>query len=482
MRHSIRFQPQLGQISIDDLELPLQARDRITKILRGLQAIYTAPELLQDVLHILEEMAGGSQKMRTGRPGMRLWEILVLGSLRLGLNTDYDHLQNLAHYHMAIRIMLQFGPFDTIRPYKLQTLKDNLRLFTPEILARINAAVVRAGHKCFLRGEAELKGRCDSFVVETNVHYPTDAHLLWDSVRKALELSCHAAQKHGIAGFRKTRHHLRCVKKAWRQFQQAKKNDTRRRAAAESYLFLAQQQLNRVRETLPLFSATGLSTKDLEEIRNYLQYGDMLADQFRRRVLDGQKIPQAEKIFSVFEPHTEWISKGKTGVPVELGLKVCILEDQHGFILHHQVMKKKMDTDVAVSMVDGARSDFPGLATCSFDKGFHSPENQVELAERLRKVVLPKKGRRNEVELERERDAEFVKLRRKHSAVESGIRALEVHGLDRCPDHGLAGFEKYVAMAVLARNIHRLGALLLERDLRRLGRKKLRRGKPRLAA
>ncbi len=59
-------------------------------------------------------------------------------------------------------------------------------------------------------------------------------------------------------------------------------------------------------------------------------------DQIRRRVILGEVIAHEEKVFSIFEPHTEWISKGKAGVPVELGLKVCILEDQHQFILHHQ--------------------------------------------------------------------------------------------------------------------------------------------------
>ena len=73
-------------------------------------------------------------------------------------------------------------------------------------------------------------------------------------------------------------------------------------------------------------------------------------DQTKRRVILGEVIPHAEKVFSIFEPHTEWISKGKAGVPVELGVKVCILEDQYQFILHHQVMQQRTDDQVTVSM------------------------------------------------------------------------------------------------------------------------------------
>ena len=99
-------------------------------------------------------------------------------------------------------------------------------------------------------------------------------------------------------------------------------------------------------------------------------------NQIRRRVLDGEIIPHAEKVFSLFEPHTEWISKGKAGVPVELGLRVCVMEDSSRFILYHQVMEKCTDDQVAVSMVSETKSRFPSLRATSMDKGFHSPANQ----------------------------------------------------------------------------------------------------------
>ena len=195
-------------------------------------------------------------------------------------------------------------------------------------------------------------------------------------------------------------------------------------------------------------------------------------DQIRCRVIEDESIPHHEKVFSIFEPHTEWISKGKAGVSQELGLKVCILEDQFGYILHHQVMENQTDNQVAVSMVAAAKMKFDALSSCSFDKGFHSPDNQEKLSKLLDKVVLPRKGKRSAKVREIETSDWFIQARHQHAAVESAINALENHGLDRCPDHGITGFKRYIALAVLARNIQILGATVRKKALKSLKRKK----------
>ncbi len=99
-------------------------------------------------------------------------------------------------------------------------------------------------------------------------------------------------------------------------------------------------------------------------------------------------------------------------------------------------------------------------------------ENQTELRKHLDEVILPKKGRLNQTEKERETNSEFIKRRHQHSAVESAINALEVHGLDKCPDHGIQGFKRYVSLAVLARNIQRLGAVIRGQEIERENRKR----------
>ena len=204
------------------------------------------------------------------------------------------------------------------------------------------------------------------------------------------------------------------------------------------------------------------------ELDTFMQHAVRQIVQIDRRVLQGQTIPHDEKVFSLFQPHTEWISKGKAGVPVELGLRVCVVEDQHRFILHHQVMEKTTDDAVAVSIVKQTKQHFDTLQSVSMDKGFHSKDNQVKLKEIVDLVVLPKKGGLSAVDRARESVAELVRLRRQPSAVESAINALESHGLDVCPDHGIVGFRRYVALAVVARNVQRLGAVLRQQEADRI--------------
>ena len=222
-------------------------------------------------------------------------------------------------------------------------------------------------------------------------------------------------------------------------------------------------------ESLGISEVQGLVRKT--EIEGFMAHADRQIEQTRRRVILGEDIPHGEKVFSIFEPHTEWISKGKAGVPVELGVKVCILEDQYQFILHHQVMQSQTDDQVTMPMVTQAQKRFPNLNACSFDKGFHSKDNQIALKEILELVVLPRKGKLGKAAQEQEQAPEFVKARRAHSAVESAINGLEVHGLDVCPDHGIEGSKRYVALAVVARNIHRIGAILWQQDIEREHRK-----------
>lgn len=128
------------------------------------------------------------------------------------------------------------------------------------------------------------------------------------------------------------------------------------------------------------------------------------------------------------------------------------------------VMENKTDDQVAVQITRETKERFPALKSCSYDKGFHSPQNQQDLRKELDFVVLPKKGKRNSEEQAHEASEQFGELRRKHSAVESAINALEYCGLDRCRDYGLEGFKRYVAMVIVARNIHRLGCILQKQE------------------
>jgi hypothetical protein len=471
-------QLQLGGTPIEKIKINLKSRDDIPPLLLGLQYIYTNIELRDKIFTILEENINPNTANNIGRPGMDLWNILVFGVLRLNLNWDYDRLTEMANNHKTIRLMVGHGTFTDHYEYKLQTLKDNVALLTPELLDKINTVVVKAGHSVVKKNEEEeLQGRCDSFVVETDVHYPTDINLLFDAMRKIITLIATLCTFCGLSGWRQSKHNIKTIKRLFRKAQQLKRSTSKDQAkkdarveriktAHQEYIDAATLFLDRARLTIKQANSGGAKTIALIfTIENFITHAERQIDQIQRRVILGEKIPHDEKVFSLFEEHTEWISKGKAGVPVELGLRVCVLEDQYGFILHHRVMEKETDDKIAVPMVAESREKFSTLTTCSFDKGFHSPANQKDLQNYLVNVILPKKGKLSAKDKEREYSPDFIKARHQHSAVESAINALEVHGLDRCPDHGLHGFKRYVVLAVLARNIQQLGVKLRKKEL-----------------
>ena len=286
-----------------------------------------------------------------------------------------------------------------------------------------------------------------------------------------------------LSDWRQSKHNIKNLKRLFRKAQQLKrstskddKKKTQRdeliRAAHQEYIDTANMFLGKVHSTMEKASGGGSGAIALVfAIESFLKHAERQIDQTHRRVILGEKIPHSEKVFSIFEEHTEWISKGKAGVPVELGLKVCVLEDQYGFLLHHRVMEHETDDQVAMLMIKEGKKKFPRLNSCSFDKGFHSPANQKDLLQHIDNVILPKKGKLSLNDKQREHSADFIKARHQHSAIESAINALEVHGLDRCPDHGLHGFKRYVSLAVLARNIQQLGVNIRENQLALLRQK-----------
>ena len=469
-------QMQIGEVDISLMTFDLRSRDDIPKILRGLQHVYMDLTLRQMIFALLEKKIAPKVDKCNGRPGMTMWAIFVCGVLRLDLNSDWDRLHGLVNHYDTIRTMLGHGEFDK-SPYRIQTLKANVSLLTPELLDEINQLIVSAGHVLVKKKADEaLRGRCDSFVVETDVHYPTDINLLYDAMRKTIELTAQRCDRLGLSDWRQHKYNAQHVKRLMRSAQNKKRSKARspeqqeKNAALiveahEEYLAVTQRYLSKAQATLEQHAcASELDVIAKLEIEGFMRHAVRQIDQIRRRVVRGETIPHAEKVFSIFEPHTEWISKGKAGVPVELGVKVCILEDQHQFILHHQVMEKKSDDQVTVPMVTEAKARFPNLNACSFDKGFHSQENQRVLPAHLELVALPRKGKLSQQAQAVEQSVEFVKARRAHSAVESAINGLEVHGLDVCPDHGIDGFKRYVALAVVARNIHRIGDILWARE------------------
>ena len=166
MREIFPVQRTLDQIDIADIKIDSRSRDDIPLILAGLQHIYCRDDLREALFAILKDLRPTQQidgkaepvSAELGCPGMNQWTILVLGSLRLCLNADYDRLQELANQHRTLRQMLGLADWDD-KQFALQTLKDNLTLFTPEILARVNQAVVEAGYALLGKKKLPRTGR-----------------------------------------------------------------------------------------------------------------------------------------------------------------------------------------------------------------------------------------------------------------------------------------------------------------------------------
>jgi hypothetical protein len=483
-------QMQIGEVDIAQTKIDPKSRDDIPRLLQGLQYLYANVAVREKIFQVLEKKIAPQINKRNGRPGMALWKIFVCGVIRLDLNEDYDRLYELVNHHDVIRQMLGHGDYDKT-PYHFQTLKDNVSLLTVELLDEINQIIVEAGHGLIKKKADEaLRGRCDSFVVETNVHYPTDITLLFDAIRKVITLTARLCEEHGMTEWRQHVYNIKHTKRMMRIAQSKKrtrantpeqqaKRQSALQQAHQDYLDVAQRYVDKAEQSLLTLMQNGHLTSQWDLVRKieidaYLHHAHRQIDQTQRRVIHQEKIPHEEKVFSIFESHTEWISKGKAGVPVELGLKVGIMEDQHQFILHHQVMQRQTDSEVAISMVQETKQRFTHFAVCSFDKGFHSPENQQTLANELNVAALPKKGKLSQQAKAWEQSEPFKQARKKHAAVESAINALEVHGLDRCLDRGLDGFQRYVALAMVARNIHRIGDIRKQQQEKRAKRKKKR--------
>jgi hypothetical protein len=230
--------------------------------------------------------------------------------------------------------------------------------------------------------------------------------------------------------------------------------------------------VDRAEESLEELEQAGVAQSSM--IQSLIVHARRQIDQVERRLLKGETIAHDEKVFSIFEDHTRWVSKGKAGCAVELGVPVCVVEDQFQFILHHKILWEGSDTDIAVSIINETQALYPDLRVCSFDRGFHSPDNRVQLDAMLDLNALPRKGRLSVAEREREQAQAFAEARRQHPAVESAINNLEHRGLDRVRSHGADGFAHTVALSILAANLHRIG-LLVRRRMREAERRRRRR-------
>lgn len=491
MRKRFEQQLNLGVIPISEVKINLKTRHQLAPIMLGLQYLFNDKELSEKAFELLSDKVLEDKK-ETGRLGMSLWEILVLGTVRLSLNIDYDFLVDSANEHQTLRSILGVGrsDFTQEKEYKYQTVVDNVSLLDEETIKKINDLVVQAGHQIIKKKENEeafnLQIKVDSFIVETNVHFPTDINLTWDCGRKCLDMIVAlqeelGKQKKVLPYWREEKDWRKKLRNQYRQTSEihrkkGKNYKPRLQNSTKSYIDLCKNIVTKCKATLSLSMAELSGIKIialLEALRYYVELLEKHIDLLNRRILKEEKIPHEEKMFSIFEQHTRWNNKGKAHKKVELGLPVLIATDQHQFILDYEVMETQTDVDMGQPVglllkekygTENRSSIKYKLSGISFDRGFYSGPVKKELEKYYDQVVMPKPGKKNLTEQQEEVQPKFMALKKSHSTVEANINCLENHGVDRCPDKGIKAFKRYVAYGVLSYNLQHLGKLLMKEE------------------
>lgn len=297
---------------------------------------------------------------------------------------------------------------------------------------------------------------------------------MWDSARKCLDIITGLRGYYPVKGWRKFKFWYKDLKKQCRILSKScqsggKNKEQKVKKQATEYLRLANELNEKISQSKEQFSGMVNSSVSFAQLLSLDYYHSMLRKHINlveRRLIKGEVIPQSEKLYSIFETHTEWKKKGKSNNKVELGHNILVASDQFQFIVYHKVIFHQQDVELAIPLADKLNMQFgkDAIDSISFDKGFWRPENKQSLQMSFPNVIMPKKGKKNKAEQEEESTKVFKKLRNKHSAVESNINGLEHHGLDRCPDKGKKGFVKYTALGVLSYNLHRLGHIIMTKQ------------------
>lgn len=470
MRKRFDQQLSIGMLLIQDTEVPIAKRSgALPALCASLKEIFVTPKWNQKVFKILEDKIISGKKA-TGRPGMDLWQLFVLSQVRLCQNISYDELHYLSNHDSLIRQLMGVENTFGYQKYQFsyQNIIDNVSLLDDQTVRKINEVIVAFGHEVFKKKEEEaLHLKTDSFVVESNVHFPTDYNLLWDSARKALDIVTKAQDRNNLPGWRKVKNWRSDLKNKMRALGRAnasggKGKQDRVKKATRTYLTKARALYSKIEKSKRDFPREDVADMIiLMEMERFMDLLQKHIDLLDRRILKGEKIPHSEKMFSIFEQYTEWVTKGKMRPNVELGKKVSITTDQYHLIVDYWVMDHESDSAIVPGLKERLEKKYI-INSWSFDKGFWNKKNKEILLESvIQTLVLPKKGRCNKKEAEQEGRTIFKRLRNKHSAVESNINELEHRGLNRCPDRGYPNFKRYVALAVSAYNLRKIGAVLI---------------------
>jgi transposase, IS5 family len=462
------------QISFADLELMRQG----VRLEPLLQAISDFLDDQEDIIEqVRRDLVRGLRKPGSGRRGLTPQQVLRSFVLKRVKNWDYRELRERIADGMTLR---QFTDFHCEPVPKHHAFHRDFNRLTPDTLRAINDLVVQAAVDLGLEDGSKL--RVDTTVVETDIHHPTDNTLLWDAVRVITRSVGHLAKamkRRRIKGFCDRRRAAR------RRMQEIQRMTTRQRQerqtrAYRSLIGIAEEVVESARTVLQ--NTSKASGKDMladmaiasirEEIAHYCDLGARVTNQARRRILDGEQVANAEKIYSIFEPHTDLIKRGKVRTPLEFGHKVFLAESAQGLITQYEVLKGNPSDDIHVAPSLKRHKQAFGHAPELYgaDRGFFSEPNIASCARSGVSVIcIPQRGGNKAPEREAyEKSAPFKQGQRFRAGIEGRISVLSRgRGMKRCLAEGGERFELWVGAAVLANNLMVIAALLTKRSSRR---------------
>lgn len=302
------------------------------------------------------------------------------------------------------------------------------------------------------------KHRLDSTVYETNVHYPTDSSLLWDSFRTLSRLLSEIRTELPVLGI-KNRFHDKKIKKLYTYINRnvSSRSKATQRKVKRHYRTL----IERVRWIYGVGQSVLAQLDDPEYeaqlLAHYLPLVLQIVDQADKRVLQGKTVAADDKLYSLFEEHTELIKRGKAGKPIEFGHKILLSQTGEKFIHHYQVLSTRcQDTDLLEPALEAHKSVFGQLPeVLAADKGFYKNMDQiVKLEKEIPTVSIGKKGRRTAEEYAREHTESFQAGQRFRAGSEGSISVLKrAFSLKRCFYKGFKNYAVSVGLAVLCHNL-----------------------------
>jgi IS5 family transposase len=463
----------IPQLSFADLELQslgVHLDPTLQRIADFLEEHATIIELVR------KDLERGLKKPNAGRHGITPAQALRSLVLMRVKNWDYRDLRERINDGFTLRTFTQF---DSHAVPLHDAFNRTFNRITPATMAAVNQLVVQVATQLDLEDGKQL--RADTTVVETNVHYPTDATLLWDTVRTVTRLvgELHEKLPRGVKGFtdrtRSARRRMQAIQRMTARQREQQQTPKYRELIqiTEQVVRNAKHVIAAARRVRKVDVLTGAAiAATCQQIADFCALGVRVLDQTRRRVLQGETVPAEEKLYSIFEPHTDLIKRGKTLKPVEFGHKVFLAESAHGLITEYRVLDgNPVDSDQVSASLEHHQQTFAHAPDrYAADRGFYSVENVQKCKDAgVVEVCIPQRGGQRTAEQEElERSRGFKKGQRFRAGIEGRISVLfRGRGMKRCLLKGRERFEVLVGAAVLANNLMRIADLLDKRKTNR---------------